>query len=394
MKMRRNLLAAVSSLAVMSAALLTGCGAPADEGTAIRDTGFLTLSVNPEIRIEYDDEGRVIDLTGQNDDGKTIVASYQDYIGKECDDVLNDLIVKINEAGYFVEDIDGGRKNIVIQLEPGSVVPSSTFLEEVTASTQNAVKNLHLSSGIVTIDDDDYDPDYARNGSPSPYITLEKAKEIALSHAGVNAADAVFDDREFDHDDGTAVFELEFTAGGVEYEYDVDAVHGTILQAEGGASGSGYGDTDYGSNNDGVTDYNDTDYGPNNDGVTDYNDTDYGPNNDGVTDYNDTDYGPNNDGVTDYDDTDYGPNNDGVTDYNDTDYGPNNDGVTDYDDTDYGPNNDGVTDYDDTDYGPNNDGVTDYDDWHEELTDDWDDNHDDWDDDDWDDDDDDDDDDD
>ena len=30
------------------------------------------------------------------------------------------------------------------------------------------------------------------------------------------------------------------------------------------------------------------------------------------------------------DDTDYGPDNDGVTDYNDTDYGPNNDGVTDY----------------------------------------------------------------
>ena len=362
MKMRRNLLAAVSSLAVMSAVLLTGCGAPADEGTAIRDTGFLTLSVNPEIRIEYDEEGRVIGLTGQNDDGKNIVASYPDYIGKECDDVLNDLIVKINEAGYFVEEIDGGRKNIVLQLEPGSVVPSSTFLEDVTASTQNAVKNLNLSSGIVTIDDDDYDPAYAKNGSPSPYITLEKAKEIALAHAGVNAADAVFDDREFDHDDGTAVFELEFTAGGVEYEYNVDAVHGTILQAEHDASGSGYDDTDYGPNNDGVTDYDDTDYGPNSDGVTDYNDTDYGPNNDGVTDYDDTDYGPNNDGVTDYNDTDYGPNNDGVTDYDDTDYGPNNDGVTDYDDTDYGPNNDGVTDYDDTDYGPNNDGVTDYDD--------------------------------
>ena len=230
MKMRRNLLAAVSSLAVMSAVLLTGCGAPADEGTAIRDTGFLTLSVNPEIRIEYDEEGRVIGLTGQNDDGKNIVASYPDYIGKECDEVLNDLIVKINEAGYFVEEIDGGRKNIVLQLEPGSVVPSSTFLEDVTASTQNAVKNLNLSSGIVTIDDDDYDPAYAKNGSPSPYITLEKAKEIALAHAGVNAADAVFDDREFDHDDGTAVFELEFTAGGVEYEYNVDAVHGTILQ--------------------------------------------------------------------------------------------------------------------------------------------------------------------
>ena len=183
----------------------------------------------------------------------------------------------------------------------------------------------------------------------------------------------MFDDKEFDHDDGTPVFELEFTANGNEYEYDIHAVTGKVVKAEhktparmrNPATGSGstnYNDTDYGPNNDGVTDYNDTDYGPNNDGVTDYNDTDYGPNNDGVTDYNDTDYGPNNDGVTDYNDTDYGPNNDGVTDYNDTDYGPNNDGVTDYNDTDYGPNNDGVTDYNDTDYGPNNDGVTDYND--------------------------------
>ena len=43
----------------------------------------------------------------------------------------------------------------------------------------------------------------------------------------------------------------------MEYEYNVDAVHGTILQAEHDASGSGYDDTDYGPNNDGVTDYDD-----------------------------------------------------------------------------------------------------------------------------------------
>ena len=94
-------------------------------------------------------------------------------------------------------------------------------------------------------------------------------------------------------------------------------------------------------------------------------DTDYGPNNDGVTDYNDTDYGPNNDGITDYNDTDYGPNNDGVTDYNDTDYGPNNDGVTDYNDTNYDDH--GNTNYGDTNY---DDGGSDYD---READDDWDD---------------------
>ena len=349
MKLRRKLFAAVSSLAVAATVLLTGCGAPAQEGTALKETGTLTLSVNPEIQIEYNRDGKVTALTGRNDDGKGILEAYPDYIGKDCKTVLRDLIVEINEAGYFVDDIDGNKKNIVLQLEPGSVLPSDDFLADMSASTQEAVKGLELSSGIVTIDDDDYDPAYAKDGKPSPYITLEKAQEIALAQANVNAADAVFDDKEFDHDDGTPIFELEFMANGNEYEYDIHAVTGKVVKAEHKTAGTQGGTPATGS---GSTNYNDTDYGPNNDGVTDYNDTDYGPNNDGVTDYNDTDYGPNNDGVTDYNDTDYGPNNDGVTDY-----GPNNDGVTDYDDA-----NDGDTNYDD--------GGSDYD---READDDWDD---------------------
>ena len=51
--LRRKLFAAVSSLAVM-AALLAGCGTQETSGTALQETGTLTLSVNPEIRIEYD----------------------------------------------------------------------------------------------------------------------------------------------------------------------------------------------------------------------------------------------------------------------------------------------------------------------------------------------------
>ena len=378
MKFRRTFLVTVSSLAILSTALLTGCGsqqtasdssaqtsaeeitaeAPAEAGsTALAETGILVLSVNPEIQIDYDKEGIVTAITGRNEDGKKIAEASQDEIGKNCDEVLKNLITEIHSAGYFVEDIDGHQKNIVVQIEPGSVLPSDDFLESMSASTQSAVKGLNLTSDIVTIDDDDYDPTYTTAEKLSPYITLEKAKEIALAQADVSAADAVFDDKEFDHDDGTAIFELEFTANGVEYEYDVDAVTGKVLKAEhkGGSQTGTPAQTSTGSTN-----YDDTDYGPNNDGVTDYNDTDYGPNNDGVTDYNDTDYGPNNDGVTDYNDTDYGPNNDGVTDYNDTDYGPNNDGVTDYNDTDYGPNNDGVTDYGSTNYDDG--GTTNYDD--------------------------------
>ena len=360
MKFRRTFLVTVSSLAILSTALLTGCGsqqtasdsstqtsaeeitaeAPAEAGsTALAETGILVLSVNPEIQIDYDKEGIVTAITGRNEDGKKIAEASQDEIGKNCDEVLKNLITEIHSAGYFVEDIDGHQKNIVVQIEPGSVLPSDDFLESMSASTQSAVKGLNLTSDIVTIDDDDYDPTYTTAEKLSPYITLEKAKEIALAQADVSAADAVFDDKEFDHDDGTAIFELEFTANGVEYEYDVDAVTGKVLKAEhkGGSQTGTPAQTSTGSTN-----YDDTDYGPNNDGVTDYNDTDYGPNNDGVTDYNDTDYGPNNDGVTDYGSTNY--DDGGTTNYDDGSTNYDDGGTTNYDD---GSTNYGSTNYDD-----------------------------------------------
>ena len=76
MKMRRKLLstfAAVSSLAVLSAALLTGCNTPSNtEGTTLQETGTLILSVNPQIQIEYNKEGKVTALAGQMTTAKAL----------------------------------------------------------------------------------------------------------------------------------------------------------------------------------------------------------------------------------------------------------------------------------------------------------------------------------
>ncbi len=274
MKIKNKIFTMVASLTMLSAALMTGCTTSKTGGTAMTENGYLTLSVNPEIQIEYNKEGRVTALTGQNDDGKEILKSYSDYVGKECEVVLKDLIVEINKAGYFVEDIDGNKKSIVLQLEPGSVLPSDDFLTEMSDSTQNAIKDLALGSGVVTIDDDDYDPAYVKDGQPSPYITLEKAQEIALTQAGVSAADAVFDDKEFDHDDGTPVFELEFEANGQEYEYDVHAVTGKVIKAEHQASNTPVGvtDDDDDDDDDGIIDDDDND--DDNDGIIDDDDDD------------------------------------------------------------------------------------------------------------------------
>ena len=362
MKCRRMILVTVSSLAVLSTALLTGCSsrpaaentqtatevitpaeeAPTAESTALSETGVLILSVNPEIQIDYDAEGKVTALTGRNEEGKKIAESCQDEIGKHCDEVLKNLITEIHSAGYFVEDIDGNKKNIVLQIEPGSVLPDDDFLESMSASTQNAVKGLSLSSHIVTVDDDDYDPAYASAEVPSPYITLEKAKEIALAQANVSAADAVFDDREFDHDDGSAIFELEFTAGGVEYEYDVDAVTGKVLKAEHQGGSQTQTETPASAPASTSVTNDDTDYGPNNDGVTDYNDTDYGPNNDGVTNYDSGNTNYDDGGTTNYDNGNTNYDDGGATNYDNGNTNYDNGGSSNYDDggSNYSDNDD------------------------------------------------------
>ena len=367
-----------AAAAVLSLALLAGCTSAADNtsagaaasGTQTSAMGTLLLSVNPEIEIDYDSRGQVVDLQGVNDDGKAVVSGFAGYEGQDCRTVVSGLVDEIYEGGYFDEKIDGHTKNIVVMLEEGSKYPGDDFLEQVADSVREAVKARQLDASTMTVDQGDLES----NG----YIGLEKAKELALSQLGLSADEATFVEREYELDDG--VYEMEIHVGNAEYEVEVDARTGKITEADYDRND----DWSHYSNNTakptatpkpsskpstgGTTDYDDTDYGPNNDGVTDYDDTDYGPNNDGVTDYNDTNYDDH--GATNY--TDYNkkpaatkkptatpkPN----TNYGDTHYGNDTNyddhGTTDYDNDD--------TDYGDTHYGNDTNyddhGDTDYDD--------------------------------
>ena len=60
-------------------------------------------------------------------------------------------------------------------------------------------------------------------------ISADRAKQIALSHAGVSGAS--FTKVELDTDDGVRVYEIEFKVGNVEYDYDIDAASGAILSS-------------------------------------------------------------------------------------------------------------------------------------------------------------------
>ncbi|MBQ4128152.1 MAG: hypothetical protein IJD68_00085 [Ruminococcus sp.] len=312
--MKKSIITIILAL-VMSLACLTGCGQSTSTkgGTELASGGVLVLSVNPEIAVEYDKNGLVTNVSARNDDAMSIISNCKDLIGKETREVVTTLVSAIGEAGYFVEEVEGERRQITIEIESGSKLPHDAFLDEVVSDVRDCVNKNNWNVPMDVENESDY--------GITDYVDTDYGPE----------------------NDGVT-------------DYD---------------------DTDYGPENDGVTDYDDTDYDPNNDGVTDYDDgqSNYDDGNsnynDGNSDYKgpvvntppvtsgNSDYGQSNydDGNSNYDDgnSDYKapvvntpPVTSSNSDYGQSDY---NDSASDYDD---GNSNydDGNSDYDNgSDYG-------------------------------------------
>lgn len=60
-------------------------------------------------------------------------------------------------------------------------------------------------------------------------VGVEKAKSIALSHAGFTSAQVTELKAELDRERGRYVYEVEFKSGGYEFDYELDAASGAII---------------------------------------------------------------------------------------------------------------------------------------------------------------------
>lgn len=68
-----------------------------------------------------------------------------------------------------------------------------------------------------------------KKSSTSDFISISKAKSIALAHSGLNANEVSFKKVQLEKDDGVYEYEVEFHKGNMEYEYSIDAKTGRIL---------------------------------------------------------------------------------------------------------------------------------------------------------------------
>ena len=211
-------------------AAVVGCAQ--GKGSGLKEgTGAILMRVNPVISVHYDAEGLVTNVVPENDDAKLVVENIRDLKGEQVRTAVKELVTAINDAGFFVDEIDGSERDITIEIVKGSVFPEEAFDQLIAKDVRSKLESMNLGSKVIGIDISDYD-DSNDDGQTGEFISAEQAKAIALAHAKVDAAKADFDKAELEEDDGVVYYDIEFEANGVEYEYEIDAVSGQVLKYE------------------------------------------------------------------------------------------------------------------------------------------------------------------
>lgn len=71
------------------------------------------------------------------------------------------------------------------------------------------------------------------------YIGAEAAKNMATTDAQVQASDAVFTQASLSEKNGTMYYDVEFTAGDMDYTYAIDALTGAVIESNSSAAQAG-----------------------------------------------------------------------------------------------------------------------------------------------------------
>ena len=258
-------------------ALVAGIGYQMCFATAAK----IYVTINPHVCVELNRLGGVTGLRALNEDGAALLDGYS-YRSKDRVTVTEELIARARAQGYLTDEgqvtisIEAARQADYVKYDQefvSGVAHTYADAEQVAVSVRNllpaeeaqaiALSHFNLTRGKFTEiecgaehDRAVYELEFTADGveydctidavtgavlaaeqehapyvpaapAAAAYLTEAEARTIALRRAGLETA--VFTQLKLDRDDGKAVYELEFRAGGMEYDCDVDAVTGAVL---------------------------------------------------------------------------------------------------------------------------------------------------------------------
>jgi len=142
------------------------------------------------------------------DEAKRIALAHAKLVEKDVTFVK----VELEDNNRYEYDVDFYSRNVEYDYEidavSGAILSADRDIENYVIPTQ---------------------PSTAAANSQTSEISVERAKQIALSHAGVESAR--FKKAKLDYENGVKVYDIEFKVGNLEYEYDINVSNGAIISS-------------------------------------------------------------------------------------------------------------------------------------------------------------------
>ena len=144
------------------------------------------------------------------DEAKRIALTHAKLAEKDVTFVKVELELENNNRYEYDVDFYSGNVEYDYEIDAvsGSILSADRDIENYVIPTQ---------------------PSTAAVNSQISEISVERAKQIALSHAGVGSAR--FKKAKLDYENGVKVYEIEFKVGNLEYEYDINVSNGAIISS-------------------------------------------------------------------------------------------------------------------------------------------------------------------
>ncbi len=221
------------------------------------------IDVNPSLELKVNKQNEVRKVLAHNDEAKEVLQDM-DLVGSDANVAVNALIGSMVQLGYLDDlsnsilisvngkDSDALRVELLDNLNIGD--DYSVVTQEISNNYTDLATEYDISEGKVQLINrviasnpvHTFDElaglsinelnlllgstdNTVGSASEKAYIGRNNALVVALNHAGVSEADISHYEIEMDYD-YVIVYEIEFNYNGVEYDYEINAVTGDIIE--------------------------------------------------------------------------------------------------------------------------------------------------------------------